>query len=67
MTYASDNRAAMRLLATYVNKIETGNKPSELPIEQISKYELVVDIKTAKALGITIPESILLRADEVIR
>jgi len=45
-----------------VNKIETGNKPAELPIEQISKYELVVNIKTAKALGITIPESILLRA-----
>ena len=62
MTYGPDNRAAMRLLATYVNKIETGNKPAELPIEQISKYELVVNIKTAKALGITIPESILLRA-----
>jgi len=67
MTYAPDNRAAMRLLATYVHKIETGNKPAELPIEQISKYELVVNIKAAKALGITIPESILLRADEVIR
>jgi putative ABC transport system substrate-binding protein len=67
IAYAADMAVMFRRAADYVDKIAKGAKPSELPIEQPTQYLLVVNLKTAKALGLTIPESILLRADEVIR
>jgi putative ABC transport system substrate-binding protein len=67
MAYGPDFAVAWRRAAEYVAKILEGAKPSDLPIEQPTKFELVVNLKTAKALGLTIPESILLQVDEVIR
>ena len=67
MSFGVNRREVFRRSAIYVKKILEGAKPADLPVEQPTKFEIVVNIKTAKVLGITIPRSLLLRADEVIQ
>jgi putative ABC transport system substrate-binding protein len=66
LSYAPDQIVTYRRAATYVDRILRGAKPGDLPVQFPVKYEMVVNLKTAKALGLTVPQSILLRADEVI-
>jgi putative ABC transport system substrate-binding protein len=66
ISYGPDFLDLVRGAASYVDRILRGAKPSELPIQYPSKFELVVNLKTAKAIGVTIPEAFLARADEVI-
>ena len=67
ISYGSDRRDQFRRVATYVDKILKGTKPADLPVQQPMKYELVINVKTAKEIGVTIPPNVLARADRVIK
>jgi putative ABC transport system substrate-binding protein len=66
MSYGADGPALFRLGAKFVHRVLQGRQPNDLPIEQPTKFELAVNLKTAKAMGLMIPESFLLRADALI-
>ena len=66
LSYGPDRVDTFRRGASYVDRILRGEKPGDLPVQFPTKYEMVLNLKTAKALGLTVPQSILLRADEVI-
>jgi putative ABC transport system substrate-binding protein len=66
MSYAVDTRGLFQRSATYVDRILNGARPSELPVQQPTKFDLVINLKTAKALGLEVPPMLVARADEVI-
>jgi putative ABC transport system substrate-binding protein len=67
LSYGPNLREFTQRVAQQVDKILKGAKPADIPMEQVTRFEFVINMKTAKALGITIPQSLLLRADEVIQ
>jgi putative tryptophan/tyrosine transport system substrate-binding protein len=67
MSYGPDQAERYKRVAVYVDRILKGTKPADLPVEQPTKFELIINLKTAKQIGVTIPPNVLVRADKVIK